>query len=115
MKKHRARLIVQDLLIKTYKNRFWITVFTLSTFLLALTGIIFAIKTQTTIDAAWKEILLVMLGAFIGSYQRVIDFWFNNDQRDSEILQRADAEDDHLASLASGTDLESNDNQLLNG
>lgn len=106
-------MIIQDLLLKTYRNRFWITIFTLGTFLLALVGIIFAIKSQATIDAAWKEILLVMLGAFIGSYQRVIDFWFNNQERDNEILKRADEEDDDLNS---GTDLESTSSkQLLHG
>lgn len=53
-----------------------------------------------------------MLGAFIGSYQRVIDFWFNNSERDKEILKRADEEDENLG----GTDLDSNDGkQLLKG
>lgn len=118
MTKRPTRLIIQDLLLKTYRNRFWITIFTLGTFLLALVGIILAIKAQATIDAAWKEILLVMLGAFIGSYQRVIDFWFNNQERDNEILKRADEEDDDLKA---GTDLESlkvgevSSRQQLNG
>lgn len=107
-----TRLIIQELLLKTYKNRFWITVFTLGTFLTALVGIIFAIKSGTTIDGAWKEILLVMLGAFIGSYQRVIDFWFNNQERDKEVLRRADEEDEELDR---GTNLERQERQQLNG
>ena len=36
-------------------------------------------------DQEWKEIMLLILGAFIGSYQRVIDFWFNNAEQDKEI------------------------------
>ena len=47
----------------------------------------------------WKEILLLILGAFIGSYQRVIDFWFNNAEQDKEIIDRADHEDDPEPSL----------------
>lgn len=75
-------------------------------------GIVFAIRAGTTLDGSWKEILLLMLGAFIGSYQRVIDFWFNNSERDKEILKRADEEDENLG----GTDLDSNDGkQLLKG
>jgi hypothetical protein len=34
------------------------------------------------------------LGAFIGSYNRVIDFWFNAGERDREMIARADFEDD---------------------
>jgi len=37
---------------------------------------------------------LLILGAFIGSYNRVIDFWFNNSQRDQIMLQKIDEEDD---------------------
>ena len=47
----------------------------------------------------WKEIMLLILGAFIGSYQRVIDFWFNNAEQDKEIIDRADHEDDPEPSL----------------
>ena len=47
----------------------------------------------------WKEIMLLILGAFIGSYQRVIDFWFNNAEQDKEIINRADHEDDPEPSL----------------
>jgi len=45
-------------------------------------------------EQEWKEILLLILGAFIGSYNRVIDFWFNNSQRDQIMLQKIDEEDD---------------------
>ena len=30
-----------------------------------------------SINQEWKEILLLVLGAFLGSYSRIIDFWFN--------------------------------------
>ena len=29
------------------------------------------------INQEWKEILLLVLGAFLGSHSRIIDFWFN--------------------------------------
>ena len=37
----------------------------------------------------WKEILLVMLGAFVGSFTKVIDFWFNNSENDNKLLESA--------------------------
>jgi len=39
-------------------------------------------------------LMILILGAFIGSYNRVIDFWFNNSQRDQIMLQKIDEEDD---------------------
>ena len=32
---------------------------------------------QPSINQEWKEVLLLVLGAFLGSYSRIIDFWFN--------------------------------------
>ena len=37
----------------------------------------------------WKEILLVLLGAFVGSFSRVIDHWFNNSQAEEKLLESA--------------------------
>ena len=39
------------------------------------------------IQSEWKEILLVMLGAFVGSWAKVIDYWFNNSERDNALLK----------------------------
>ena len=39
------------------------------------------------IQSEWKEILLVMLGAFVGSWAKVIDYWFNNSERDNALLR----------------------------
>ena len=38
----------------------------------------------------WKEILLLMLGGFVGSFAKVIDFWFNNQENDNKLLEHAD-------------------------
>ena len=61
------------------KNRFAITVVVLGTFFIIMLGIGFAILGVggATVDQEWKEILLLVLGAFLGSYSRIIDFWFN--------------------------------------
>lgn len=62
------------------RNRFVITSVVLGTFFLIMMGIGAAIlgKGDTpAINQEWKEILLLVLGAFLGSYSRIIDFWFN--------------------------------------
>ena len=62
------------------RNRFIITSVVLTTFLLIMIGIGSAILQggdQPNINQEWKEVLLLVLGAFLGSYSRIIDFWFN--------------------------------------
>lgn len=113
-------LILQRLLISTHRNRFWITVVILSTFILISTGIILAVSSGTNIDPTWKEILLLMLGAFIGWAGKVIEFWFTSSERDLELLRRADEEDDYLTKDAAKDEDElkvgeTSDPQLLNG
>jgi hypothetical protein len=62
------------------RNRFVITSVVLATFFFIMLGIGTAILgdgTTPAINQEWKEILLLVLGAFLGSYSRIIDFWFN--------------------------------------
>ena len=62
------------------RNRFVITSVVLGTFFLIMAGIGLAIlgpSETPNINQEWKEILLLVLGAFLGSYSRIIDFWFN--------------------------------------
>ena len=37
----------------------------------------------------WKEILLVMLGGFVASFSKVIDYWFNQAENENKMLEAA--------------------------
>lgn len=89
-KQNRFNVIFQ----KMMSVRWYITFITMVTLLAILCGIVLSIMVKATMAQEWKEILLLILGAFIGSYNRVIDFWFNNSQRDQILLQKIDEEDD---------------------
>lgn len=89
-KSNRFNIIFQ----KMMSVRWYITFITMVTLLAILIGIVLSILLKATMEQEWKEILLLILGAFIGSYNRVIDFWFNNSQRDQIMLQKIDEEDD---------------------
>lgn len=89
-KSNRFNVIFQ----KMMSVRWYITFITMITLLAILLGVVFSILLKATMEQEWKEILLLILGAFIGSYNRVIDFWFNNSQRDQIMLQKIDEEDD---------------------
>jgi hypothetical protein len=89
-KQNRFNIIFQ----KMMSVRWYITFITMITLLGILSGVVLSIMIKASMAQEWKEILLLILGAFIGSYNRVIDFWFNNSQRDQIILQKIDEEDD---------------------
>ena len=46
------------------------------------------------LTAGWKEVLLVMVGAFVGSWGKVIDFWFNNSEQDNSLIETASEDDE---------------------
>lgn len=93
------------ILQKMMNTRWYITMIVLLTFLMLLFGIVLSIIFKASITQEWKEILLLLLGAFIGSYNRVIDFWFNNAQRDDKLIEKVDEENDSVEELAAKTDV----------
>jgi hypothetical protein len=75
-------------------NRWRITLINLGTFALIVIGILLATVLQTPVASEWKELLLLMLGAFIGNYNKTAEFWFSNEDRDKLLVQKMDEEDD---------------------
>ncbi len=64
----------KELLNKMMSRRWYITAMVLGGFILIIGGIFTAISLQTPMAAAWKELLMLLLGAFIGSYGKIIDY-----------------------------------------
>lgn len=83
----------RDLLNAMMKRRWFITAMILGSFILIITGIFFSIENQTVVGQEWKELLLLMLGAFIGSYGKIIDYWFSDTDKDKMLVQKMDEED----------------------
>lgn len=50
-------------------------------------GIGHAMHTNTEISGEWKEILLLLLGALIGSFGKIIDYWFKDTDRDRHLIE----------------------------
>jgi hypothetical protein len=48
---------------------------------------------KASIQESWKELLLLLLGAFVGNLNKVIDYWFSNEDRDKMLVQKMDEED----------------------
>lgn len=75
-------------------NRWKITLIVLMTFFFIVFGIVLSVMFKATIQESWKEMLLILLGAFVGNLNKVIDFWFSNEDRDKLLVQKMDEEDD---------------------
>jgi hypothetical protein len=72
-------------------------------FMIIILGIFLAIMGKTPMSTEWKELLLLLLGAFIGSYGKIIDYWFSDTDKDKMLVQKMDEEDG--TSLSSTTDI----------
>jgi hypothetical protein len=83
----------KDLLNKMMTRRWYITAMVLGGFILIIAGIFAAVTTGTPMAAAWKELLMLLLGAFIGSYGKIIDYWFSDTDKDKMLVQKMDEED----------------------
>jgi hypothetical protein len=83
----------KDLLNKMMSRRWYITAMVLGGFMLIIVGIFTAIAVGTPMAAAWKELLMLLLGAFIGSYGKIIDYWFSDTDKDKMLVQKMDEED----------------------
>ena len=83
-------------------NRQKITAIVLGLFTLIIVGINSAVFVGVKIEDDWKEMLLILLGAFVGNLNKVIDYWFNSEDRDKMLIQKTDEEDG--VSLSSTTE-----------
>ena len=84
----------QKLLNTMMMRRWLITAIVLITFMFLTFGILLSIHSETEVAGEWKELLLLLLGAFIGSYGKIIDYWFSDTDKDKMLVAKMDEEDD---------------------
>ena len=83
----------KQLLNSMMKRRWYISAMVLGGFMMIIAGMFTAIAVGTKMAAEWKELLLLLLGAFIGSYGKIIDYWFSDTDKDKMLVQKMDEED----------------------
>jgi hypothetical protein len=83
----------KQLLNSMMKRRWYISAMVLGGFMVIIGGVFAAIMNKAPASAEWKELLLLMLGAFIGSYGKIIDYWFSDTDKDKMLVQKMDEED----------------------
>ncbi|NBO36205.1 hypothetical protein EBU91_01490 [bacterium] len=87
--KQRFNFMLQNM----QSNRWKITLLVLFIFFFIVFGIVLAVIFKASIQESWKELLLILMGAFVGNLNKVVDFWFSNDDRDKLLVQKMDEED----------------------
>jgi hypothetical protein len=79
-------------------NRWKITLIVLGLFFFIILGINSAVFFGIEIAENWKEMLLILFGAFVGNLNKVVDYWFNSEDRDKMLIQKVDEEDGNTLS-----------------
>ena len=78
-------------IIKYRQAKKWlISIAVVALFSVILALMIYFMSSGVDVMTGWKEILLLMFGGFVGSFAKVIDFWFNNAEDDVKLLEHAD-------------------------
>ena len=83
----------QKLLLSMMNRRWLMTLVVLVTFMAIAIGILISIHIGSEVSGEWKELLLLLLGALIGSYGKIIDYRFSDTDKDKMLVQKMDEED----------------------
>ena len=88
--KHFINAKLVELITYRQSRKWYISIAVVSLFSVILGLMIYFMAQGKDVTSGWKEILLLMLGGFVGSFAKVIDFWFNNQENDNKLLEHAD-------------------------
>ena len=88
--KHFINVKLVDLITYRQSRKWFVSIAVVGMFAVILILMIYFMAQGKDVTDGWKEILLLMLGGFVGSFAKVIDFWFNNQENDNKLLEHAD-------------------------
>ena len=93
MKKQDYRHEINRGLLKTLeyklKKRFWVTLLMIILFFYLLAILSGGILGMVELTGGWKDILNIMLGAYLATFAKVINFRFDTSKDDTKILDAA--------------------------
>jgi len=88
--KHFINVKLVELINYRQSRKWYVSIAVVGMFAVILMLMIYFMGQGKDVTEGWKEILLLMLGGFVGSFAKVIDFWFNNQENDNKLLEHAD-------------------------
>ena len=69
------------------QRKWYSTISIIAIFAMILALMMLFVALGKDISEGWKEVLLVLIGAFVGSWSKVIDLWFNNAEQENTLLE----------------------------
>ena len=66
------------------RHRIILSIVIVLSFLITIHSISVAMHNKAPLSGDWKELLLLLLGALIGNFGKVVDYWFNNKKEKDE-------------------------------
>ena len=88
--KHLINTKLIEIMEYRQSRKWYVSIAVVGVFSAILALMIYFMSMGKDVTDGWKEILLLMLGGFVGSFAKVIDFWFNNAEDDTKLLEHAD-------------------------
>ena len=88
--KHFINTKLVEIMEYRQSRKWYVSISVVAIFSFILAMMIYYMSQGKDVTEGWKEILLLMLGGFVGSFAKVIDFWFNNQENDNKLLEHAD-------------------------
>lgn len=84
----------KDLLNSLMEKRWYVTAIVLGIFVLILLGLFTAVAFNLDVPAGLKEILLLLVGVFSGSYNKIVDYYYSDSDKDKLLVAKMDEEND---------------------
>ena len=81
---------LSEMLKGMFRGRIILSYVIVFSFFGVIIGIGHAMHTDTEISGEWKEILLLLLGALIGAFSKVIDHWFKDTDHNKRLIEDID-------------------------
>ena len=78
-RKHEINLDLLGIIKFRQARKWYISIVVVALFAVILALMIYFMINGVDVQGGWKEILLLMLGGFVGSFAKVIDFWFKRE------------------------------------
>lgn len=66
------------------RHRIILSIVIVLSFLFTIHAISVAMHTNLSLNSDWKELLLLLLGALIGNFGKVVDYWFSKESKKDE-------------------------------
>lgn len=90
----------KELLNSLMQKRWYVTATILGIFVFILVGLFATIIFGVEASSGTKEILLLLLGVLSGSFNKIVDYYYSNDDKDVMLTNKMDEENDTPEILA---------------